>query len=155
MLLLLLWLVYLVSVHLSVRPKSPPLHLPPCHKIEINFTRRKFLIKNQQTDVNLAARRRHSATFACAPAPLQLPLSPFHHFPLCVCFLPFFFLFFFLVYIRLPFLFDVLCFFGQHLMPVTRVIPAGQEGGGGSALWQPVHIHTHIIRGNTHTLTCC
>lgn len=66
---------------------------------------------------------------------LQLPFSchcpPSFTSPSVFAFSRFFFYFFFLVYIRLPFLFDVLCFFGQHLMPVTRVIPAGQDRGGG------------------------
>lgn len=116
-------IVYLVSVHLSVQPNPTKNPHPPSHGIEINFTRRKFLIKNQQAmsmchgHGTATARLRHGppmdSVLCCSP-PSAPPLV------VCVCFL------LFLVYIFCCFFFDVLCFFGQHLMPFTRVIPAGQ-----------------------------
>lgn len=138
-------ILYLVSVHLSVQPnptKNPP---PPSHGIEINFTRRKFLIKNQQAmsmchgHGTAKARPADGLSFVLLP-----PSSSSAPLVVCVCFL------LFLVYIFCCFFFDVLCFFGQHLMPFTRVIPAGQGAERGRQRACNLCVHTYIIPGNTH-----
>lgn len=136
-----------VSSAKSYEKSSAPA-LPPSHGIEINFTRRKFLIKNQQAmsmchgHGTAKARTADGLSFVLLPScPTLAPSS--HPLVVCVCFL------LFLVYIFCCFFFDVLCFFGQHLMPFTRVIPAGQEAEG----LQPVCTYIHNSR--QHTLTCC
>lgn len=127
-------------------PCAPP---PPFHGIEINFTRRKFLIKNQQAmsmchgHGTAKARPADGLSFVLLHSSLTLaPSAP--SLVVCVCFL------LFLVYIFCCFFFDVLCFFGQHLMPFTRVIPAGQGAERGRQRACNLCVHTYIIPGNTH-----
>lgn len=137
-----------VSSAKSYEKSSAPA-LPPFHGIEINFTRRKFLIKNQQAmsmchgHGTAKARPADGLSFVLLPSSLTLAPSS-SPLVVCVCFL------LFLVYIFCCFFFDVLCFFGQHLMPFTRVIPAGQGAERARQRACNLCVHTYIIPGNTH-----